>query len=162
MRQRSLSDAQRRAFLDALGNIMGFEAACVLAGVEPGAVVAERVRDPRFARAWDQHLDACISQLETILLEKATRAVRDSFPSTDTRDKWLVGLVQWLLESRRPTAARAAAAKAQSALPEAAPAQGRVQGGPDDAERVSRLIASAAARLADAEAQLARDGVDSS
>lgn len=162
-----LTQAQRRAFLSALGSADGFEAACAGAGIPPGAVVAERVRNPRFARAWDQHLDACISRLETILLEKATSALATGFPGSDARDKLLVGVVQWLLESRRPQGQRGRAATAgglpatREAAPvrEAASARDAARNDRDDARKIAALIEDARVRLAQSEAQMAKDGL---
>ncbi len=158
-----LSESQRRLFLVSLGSTAGFEEACLQAGISPGAAVAERVRNPRFAREWDRHLDACIARLETLLVERATSALASDFPGSDARAKWLVGLVQWLLEPRRTTAPRSRPAVAGGAdLPpprEAPRAEKAEQDSPSDAAEVARLIDKAAARLAEAEAQMARDGL---
>lgn len=155
---RMVSERQRRLFLTALGGASGFEAACIEAGISPGAAVAERVRNPRFAREWDRHLEACIVKLETLLVEKAALALTRGFPENDTRDKWLVALVQWLLEPRRAQAPQ----NRQPVLPSArnaAPAQREARDEAADAEKVAVLIERASARLAEAEAQMARDGL---
>jgi len=131
------------------------------AGILPGAAVAERVRNPRFAREWDQHLDACVIQLETLLVEKATAMLAGGFTANDTRDKWLVGLVQWLLESRQTPTPRTRRAGMRDALPAQTmpkpPDAGRNE--MDDSRKVAALIESARVRLAESEAQLARDGL---
>lgn len=167
-----LTAAQRRLFLLALGSTAGFEAACLAAGIAPGAVVAERVRNPRFAREWDRHLDACVAKLETLLVEKASAALAKGLPEGDARDKWLTALVQWLLEPRRslalqqqaprPRAAEAAAKARPACEPRPEPRTACGADAPDEAaeaERLAKLIESAARRLAEAEAQMARDGL---
>lgn len=163
---RALTLTQRRLFLASLGSAAGFEEACAKAGIPSGAAVAERVRNPRFAREWDRHLDACIAQLETILVEKAMATLAHDFPGNDARDKWLVALVQWLLESRRSKVQRGRPSGSSDALlpgsgAGAAPgaASGAASGGQDDARKVEALIEVARARLLESEAQMARDGL---
>lgn len=159
-RARVLTQRQRSAFLASLGSAAGFEAACAEAGIPPGAAVAERVRNPRFAREWDQHLDACITQLETLLVEKAMTTLARGFPGTDARDKWLVALVQWLLESRRTQAQRGRTAGVREApdVRDVAPAPDPARDERDDARKIDALIEAARARLVAAEAQMAKDG----
>ncbi len=109
--------AERQVFLDHLAACCNVTRAAAAAGVGVSTVYDARRRDPAFAEAWDQAIEAGYATLEALLIERA--ALGEAFggggyqpgdtpvPGPETIDTWLA--LDLLRLSRAPKAPRKAA-----------------------------------------------------
>ena len=86
--------AARQAFLDHLAACCNVTAAAAAAGVGVSTVYDARRREPAFAQAWDEAIEAGYATLEALLIERA--ALGGSYvpgetrvPGPETIDTWL-------------------------------------------------------------------------
>jgi hypothetical protein len=126
------TQADMLRFLHLVAEGVGFDAACVSAGLNRGDVLLARARSVQLAALWDQVGEARRAAMEAMWLDRGEAALRapplDPSDGGFGLDKPTAGLLQWTLGAPRvaragrpepkPAAARAAeGAAARPALP---------------------------------------------
>lgn len=156
----ALTEAQETRFLAGLAEGAGFDAACLLAGLNRADVLLARARNARFAEAWDQVADAKRAAMETMLLDRGAAALRAPPAQGDDGglglEKPTVALLQWMLGApRTPRAAKGAEARGAEAK---APTGGAAEAAPLDDAEAEAILAKALAQLEAAEAAMMAGG----
>jgi hypothetical protein len=90
----SFGERERQVFLDHLAACCNVTAAAAAAGVGVSTVYDARRRDPAFAQAWDEAIEAGYATLEALLLERAAVGAAyvpgaTKVPGPETIDTWL-------------------------------------------------------------------------
>jgi hypothetical protein len=85
---------RRQVFLDHLAACCNVTAAAAAAGVGVTTVYEARRRDPAFAQAWDEAIEAGYATLEALLIERAAKGGHyvpgdTPVPGPETIDTWL-------------------------------------------------------------------------
>jgi hypothetical protein len=159
-----LDAEQRFRLLAALVTATSFDEALDLSRISRSAALAERARDALFALEWDRTTDTRLVELQARLIDKALLGLTPGLEKpSESSEKYIIALAQWILDRpAQKNAQRQAQSYGQGHA--AAPAQTLLlpAPGPDPAAQaaeIDALILRAEARLAEAEAQLAADGI---
>ena len=160
-----LSAEQRALLVHLMLERDGLAGACATAGVKLGVVLAERRRNPAFRRALDAAEQQRHALLQMLLTDLAVRGLlpgEDERPAGESREKFLSGLAQTLIEraaggnrggraddkpAEKPARRCKGATKAGAARPGA---DGLALAG----DELEQLLAETEKRIAAAEAEL--------
>lgn len=147
----------RRAFVQAMADGAGFQAACLAAGLARSTVLAALAQDPGFERAWQEAEAARRTLLEALLVDHAIAGLAAGGAPAPPPDKAIVALGQWLVAEARPgrsarMATGPAADTGKGAASPAAAGQPGAASGDIESDRVEALLELAARRIAAAEA----------
>jgi len=148
--------AEQTIYLEALANSDAVEAAARAIGRSRSSALAERARNPAFARAWDATLDPKVDLLESLLLDRTIARLEPQMDGSVISDVALrqhAAVSMFFLEARKPELYGKARATGQPGVVDAAPVQR------DDPaarhHRIGEVIAAAERRIAEAEAEIA-------
>ncbi len=159
---RGLAPETCQQLLAALLSSRSFDEACMAAGVSRGEALLARVRDPAFARLWDETVEVRLSEVTARLTDLAIGGLQRGLePGEDARAA--IALGQWLVEGRRTAVKkRATTEKAGAARGEAdtdSPTDAGTADQPEDtARQIEELFAIIEQRIHAAEALQAAAG----
>jgi hypothetical protein len=144
--------AEQAGYLEALAKSDAIESAARAIGRSKACALAERARDPAFARAWDAILDPKVDRLEHLLLDRTIARLdggADVAKLSDSALRQDAAVSMWFLEARKPERYGKARAVAPQSATEA------VTSPADDAEsrrvKIAEAISAAERRIAEAE-----------
>ncbi len=166
------TERERTTFIARLAEGMSVVEAARLVGRTRTSALAERARDPLFAARWDSVLECAFEVLETRLLSRAIGGVAETMAPfgsgsgarapDDTRlARWILSNLRerpWNARTSATTSASGAAGRAGAGRPIDPSPRGPEPVDPRaEQERIDRLIAEVAARIAEAEAARGRN-----
>lgn len=137
---RGLAPETCQQLLAALLSSRSFDEACMAAGVSRGEALLARVRDPAFARLWDETVEVRLSEVTARLTDLAIGGLQRGLePGEDARAA--IALGQWLVEGRRTAVKkRATSEKAGAARGEPDTESPVDAGTADQAEDAARQV----------------------